>query len=251
MGLKRFYQRQKFYPGKLGLFLNPFYFARKGLHEQIRHMSRFIKGKTLDMGCGTRPYEECFESSLYIGLEINAAPKEALSHADVRYDGYRMPFKDNTFDAVLAFEVLEHVFKLDILLKEVRRILKPQGTVLLTVPFLWKEHETPNDFARYSSFGLRFLLEKEGFQVLKTEKTMAGLRTALQLLNAYLYNRFSGNNRVWNLFITVFMVGPLNLLGALLGRHNPKNSGFYLDNVFLCRLRPNGPPCHEDGGTKS
>ena len=233
MGLKAFYRHQMFFPGLPGLFLNPSYFARKGLADQINGLSRFIGGKTLDIGCGTRPYENCFRVSQYIGLEINSAEEKALVHADVRYDGYTIPFKDDAFDSVLAFEVLEHIFEPEIFLQEIRRILKPEGMLLLTAPFLWGEHEKPHDFARYSSFGLRFLLEKHDFQILKAEKTMTGVRAVLQILNTCLYNRFSRKNRIWNLFIAAFLIGPINMAGALVGHVGSKNRDLYLDNVVL------------------
>jgi SAM-dependent methyltransferase len=70
--------------------------------------------------------------------------------------------------------VLEHVFNPDDFLNEVNRVLKPSGKLLLTVPFVWDEHEQPYDYARYSSFGLRSLLEKHGFSIVKHEKVGGG-----------------------------------------------------------------------------
>ena len=55
-------------------------------------------------------------------------------------------------------QVLEHVFNPDDFVREIARVLKPGGALLLTVPFVWNEHEQPYDYARYSSFGLRAFL---------------------------------------------------------------------------------------------
>ncbi len=238
MALRDFYQRQMFFPGAAGLFLNPCYLARKGLADQMKHLNRFIGGKTLDIGCGARPYEKCFEVSRYVGLEINSAAADALSHADVRYDGYQMPFRDNSFDSVVAFQVLEHVFEPEVFLHEIGRVLKPEGVLLLTVPFLWEEHEKPNDFARYSSFGLAYLLNKQGFEVIHAKKTMPGFRAALQIANISFYNRFSQKNRTWwNLLISVCITGPVNVLAMLFGKAISTHPDLYLDNVVLARPR--------------
>lgn len=240
MGLRDYYRRQMFFPGLTGLLLNPFYLARKGLVDHLTNLSRFVRGRTLDIGCGTKPYEKCFNASQYVGLEINSASKQSLFHTDVRYDGYAIPFRDNVFDSVLAFQVLEHVFEPDIFFGEIRRVLKPDGILLLTVPFIWEEHEKPNDFARYSSFGLDYLLNKQRFHVLQTEKTMAGFRTALQVINICLYKRFSKNKRPFrNLFVAFFLTGPINIIGTLFGKSVSTNGDLYLDNLVLASPRKN------------
>ena len=66
-------------------------------------------------------------------------------HADRSYDGKTFPFSDGEFDAVLTSEVLEHVFNPDEFLSEINRVLRDDGVLLLTVPFVWDEHEQPFD----------------------------------------------------------------------------------------------------------
>ena len=46
------------------------------------------------------------------------------------------------------------------LLGRINRVLKSSGMICMTIPFVWDEHEQPYDFARYSSFGIKSLLEK-------------------------------------------------------------------------------------------
>jgi SAM-dependent methyltransferase len=55
--------------------------------------------------------------------------------------------------------VLEAIFEPKCFLKELTRVLKPGGYALFTVPFIWDEHDQPNDFARYSSFALSTYLK--------------------------------------------------------------------------------------------
>ena len=82
----------------------------------------------------------------------NALVYESQITPDVYWDGVKMPFEDSTFDSCMATEVLEHCPNTEILLKEVSRVLKPEGTLFFTVPFLWNLHEVPNDEYRYTPF---------------------------------------------------------------------------------------------------
>lgn len=126
--LKRFSFQQQFQPNLLGILTNPFYFSRRGLYQAMKKYSHIIKGKTLDIGCGYKPYENLFDQATqYIGLEIDS-PKNRLSKkADAFYDGKRMPFEDESFDYIVCNEVLEHVFNPDDFLQEMHRILRGGG----------------------------------------------------------------------------------------------------------------------------
>ena len=68
--IKQLYKKEQFHPSLLALFLNPFYFARKGLLHAISKRGDSIVGKTLDIGCGQKPYVSLFNSTQYIGLAI-------------------------------------------------------------------------------------------------------------------------------------------------------------------------------------
>ena len=69
--LKKIIEDQYFNPGFLGLIVNPFYIARKGLYNNLSTLGNKITGKTLDVGCGTKPYEKLFNHSTYVGLEFD------------------------------------------------------------------------------------------------------------------------------------------------------------------------------------
>lgn len=99
-----------------------------------------------------------------------------------------------SYGGVICNQVLEHVFNPDLFLQEIFRVLKPGGKLLMTVPFVWDEHEQPWDYARYSSFGLRSLLERNGFIVDEQRKTNADARVLFQLINAYLYKALQASS---------------------------------------------------------
>ncbi len=227
--------KSQFEPGLLSLLLNPFHFARTGLYRSIAVLGHEVRGKVLDVGCGQKPYEPLFSASEYVGLELDTLENRRRKRADRFYDGTAFPFSDGEFDSVVLNQVIEHVFTPDTFLQEVNRVLKQDGVLLLTVPFLWDEHEQPVDFARYSSFGLRHLLERNGFLVTQQKKTVSDIRVIFQMLNAYLYKKTTTPFRAANALITLFCMMPINVLGELAACVLPRNDDLYLDNVVLAR----------------
>lgn len=233
--LKRLYDKEQYNPGIPGIFINPYYFARKELHKNISELAPQIKGKVLDIGCGVKPYKSLCNASEYLGLEIDSELNRKSKNADFFYDGHKMPFENATFDGILANQVFEHVFNPREFLLEVNRILKTGGQFLITVPFVWDEHEQPYDFARYSSFGLVHCLKEAGFEILEHRKSNNGIGLIFQLLNAYLYKITELKNPYLNLFRTIILLAPVNILGILLSFILPKNDDLYLDNIVLAR----------------
>lgn len=233
--LKKIYFKERFNPGFLGLFINPFYFARKGLYDGIYSMSSQVTGKTLDIGCGQKPYKNLFPATEYIGLEIDNADNRKNKKADCFYDGATLPFNDKEFDSIVINQVFEHVFNPDEFLKEANRVLKSNGKILLTVPFVWDEHEQPFDYARYSSFGLESILIKHGFEISENKKSMTDIRVIAQLINAYIYKITITRYTIINTLFAVIFMSPFNILGEIFSWITPKNNDLYLDNIVLAK----------------
>jgi len=232
-GVKAFIARQQFTPGLIGPFVNPFFLARHGLHTEIRRVAPKIQGLLLDVGCGRRPYRELFGGCRYIGLEIQAPQQTVLKKADVLYDGLHFPFADQQFDAIICNQVIEHVFEPAPFLDSIHRLLKPGGKLLITAPFVWDEHEQPRDYARYTSFGLAYLLRKHGFEVQKLVKINPGPAALCQLVNAYLYKMLWTKKPILNLITCTFLMAPFSVLGASLQLFLPKGQDLYLDQLVL------------------
>ena len=233
--LKAYYLRQLMRPSPVGMLVNPFYFARRGLFLAVAEFAPQIGGNVLDVGCGSRPYETLFHATKYVGLELDTPNNRRTKKADVFYDGGAFPFDADSFDAVVCNQVLEHAFQPDQLISEIFRILKPDGQLLITVPFVWDEHEQPWDYGRYSSFGLAALLKRHGFELIAQRKTMGDVRTLFQLLNAYLFKVTCTRSPYLNLFTTLALMAPANCVGTLLHLILPRNPDLYLDNVVLAK----------------
>jgi SAM-dependent methyltransferase len=235
--LRRWRRRQDFFPGAFGWLVNPFYFARRGLLEHLREFFPQLRGEVLDVGCGSKPYRELIPAGRYVGMEMDTPRTRASFAADVYYDGRTFPQADATFDGVLCSQVFEHVFTPAEFLAEIHRVLRPGGRLVLTVPFVWDEHEQPHDFARYSSFGLRALLEGAGFEVVAQRKSVADARALVQLASGWIFKITRTRHRVPNLLAQLALIAPLNLLGGLVAFVLPGNPDFYLDNIVLARKR--------------
>ncbi len=235
--LNRLYKQQSFNPGFLGLLFNPFYFIRKRIYSSIAGFAPALQGKLLDFGCGSKAYKSLFSVEEYIGLDVEqSGHSHENEEVDVYYDGKIIPFADNTFDSCFSSEVFEHVFELEASLQEIHRVLKPGGKGLFVVPFVWDEHEVPYDFGRYSSFGLHYLLEKHGFEVLESKKDAHFAVVVAQLWNLYLFN-LGPKHKYLRLVYGMLFIAPFTLVWSVLLLVLPKIDTLYFNNVTLVRKK--------------
>lgn len=233
--LKRSYQREQFNPKLLGLFVNSSYFAKKGLYKNVSKLIPSLKGKLLDIGCGTKPYKSITNVDEYIGLEIDDEGNRQHRFADIFYDGKTIPCTNKEFDSIMSNQVFEHVFNPNDFLKEVNRVTKIDGLFLISAPFVWDEHEQPYDYARYTIFGLKHILSKNGFEIIEYRKSNNGIEIIFQLINTYIYKVTLTRNAYVNLSTTLLLMAPINIIGLILSWILPKNDDLYLDNIVLAK----------------
>lgn len=134
--------------------------------EKIKKHAYLFWGRVLDIGCGQMPYIDLFwlsDRENYIGIDV------VIGQGKVRASGESIPFKDATFDSAVCLQTLEHVKEPKRLLSEAYRVLRPNGRLLLTVPFMWGIHSEPHDYFRYTRYGLEYLANAAGFIVERIE----------------------------------------------------------------------------------
>jgi SAM-dependent methyltransferase len=148
-------------PGILGAAL---FYLRLTADLQLLTCMRFLvsrlsrlSGKVLDVGCGEMPFRALLgPDASYTGIDVPSAQAFGMGESPdiVPFDGRSIPFPDASFDHVLCTEVLEHVEEPSALISEMLRVLRPGGTIMVTVPFAARVHHAPYDFQRFTRFQL-------------------------------------------------------------------------------------------------
>lgn len=236
--LAQIIQKEKFNPGLLGFFMNHNFLIRIGLVSAIKKLSNDLSGDILDFGCGSKPYEFFFKKKTsYVGIDYKIEGREdRQKKVDFFYDGQHIPFENESFDAIICTEVLEHVFNIEQVLSEFNRVLKKGGKALITTPFMWEEHEMPYDFARYTTPALTDLYQKAGFSVVNNQKSGNYVEVINQFQINYIKNILPKNKIIRQLLMLPFIFF-FNLKATIFSFLLPNEQTAYFNNVFLLEKR--------------
>ncbi len=109
--------------------------------------------RVLDIGAGGSSYHRYFPNRVTIDIDPERKP-------DIVGDAHTLPFRDGEFTYMLCTEVLEHLKDPRTAVSEMRRVLSAGGTLVLTTRFVYPLHDTPNDYYRYTKYGLRELFRE-------------------------------------------------------------------------------------------
>lgn len=155
-------------------------------HNEVPNNAR-----VLDAGSGEGRYKAFFQHTRYVGLDLAVGDETwDYSGLDSIGDLRELPFPNNSFDAAVCIQTLEHVNDPFQVIAEIGRVLKPGGRFYLSAPMAWHQHQKPHDFFRYTSFGFKHLLELGGMRVVEM-RPMGGyfwfLSYNLQMLHFWLF----------------------------------------------------------------
>jgi SAM-dependent methyltransferase len=125
-----------------------------------------VAARALDVGSADGPSVGWLEAGHLVSLDVNA---QGIAPGGVCGSALALPFRDECFDLVSAFDVLEHCEPESGALKEMHRVLAPRGRLLLSVPayqWAWSDHDVAaGHHRRYTRGRLVAALERDGFQV--------------------------------------------------------------------------------------
>jgi SAM-dependent methyltransferase len=117
----------------------------------------------------------------------------------------KIKLDDSYADTIVSLSVMEHLYKPQNFLNEANRILKKGGYFILQVPWQWWVHEAPYDYFRYTPYGLKYMFEKAGFEILAIEPTGGFFTTWLLKVN-YFSLRFIRGPKVLKILIKSMLI---------------------------------------------
>lgn len=217
------------------------FWMRCVLDLQLLTIFRFLrtelkswKGPVLDVGAGKAPWRELMSEVQYTAVDVESANEFGMGHKPeiIYYDGTLLPFPDASFNHVLCTEVLEHVADPIPFLDEIARVLRPGGSLALTVPWSARLNYVPHDFTRFSRWRLAILLETAGFSQVRIEdrgNDIAVVANKLLVLAIRLMRPLRTIRVLWNwpLALLVATIAAGFLLAAHLSML--RQSGFGVD----------------------
>lgn len=159
--------------------------------------------KTLDIGAKSKENKKYFPNLITLNIKPG---KEVDIIADA--ENLKGIIDDESFDIVLCLSVLEHSKNPQKIVEEIKRILKRGGLVIVSVPFIMPLHDTPEDYWRFTKYGLLELFKD--FDLIDLQENMTSLETM-----GYLYHRLflqtkTLGTRAFGIFL--FLLAKLNYL---------------------------------------
>src|ERR1051326_3356431 len=193
--------------------------------------------RVLDAGAGEGRYAHYFAGRRYCGVDLGVGDSTwNYTRLEAVADLAALPFRTGVFAAALHIVTIEHLREPGAALAEMARSLEPGGLLLLAAPHEWELHQAPHDYFRYTRYGLEYLLEKAGFEILEMQPAGGYFRLlARRLLNGLEF--FAGGAR-WLLFLpaAILVAPPALILPWLDGLDGEKN--FTLG--YICRAKKKG-----------
>jgi len=160
------------------------------LERAVKKHAHFLSGRLLDVGAGTHDrYSSFFTAKEYVRL--NVSPGE---NTDIVGTAEAIPGEDGSYDGIVCTQVLGDVLDVRKAIGEFARVLKPEGSILLTEGFLDPLHDEPRDFWRFTPHSLSLLFKEAGFSVMVLERIGGYHSVRVQLHARYLIER-------WDLYV--------------------------------------------------
>lgn len=146
------------------------------MRKLIEVMFSYLKAGDVvyDIGCGNKPFETIVKDlgCRYVGVDIENGfyNKDVI---DIIGSAYDVPVEDKNADAILSIQVIEHLEDPRRAFHEAHRILKDDGLMIVSFPFLYPIHAAPHDYFRYTQFSLRSISEEYDFHIID-QKEISG-----------------------------------------------------------------------------
>ncbi len=121
------------------------------LEKIIQKKLKDVTGKVLVIGAGHDPYRNMLSNaSSVLVTDIS----DDYGTIDEIVDAHELPYKDDSFDTIIAIEVIEHLHSPNKAINECYRALSENGTLICSIPFMFHVHGDPNDYQRLTKQGI-------------------------------------------------------------------------------------------------
>ncbi len=123
--------------------------------ELKKAFKTLLPGTVLDVGAKNSPYLKFIPHKKYLRLDISP-----VARPDYVADIHKTDLPSNAFDAIIASEVLEHLYDPGKAVNEIYRMLKHGGTCVISTPAFYPFHPDPNDYFRFTTDSLNYLFRR-------------------------------------------------------------------------------------------
>ena len=167
--------------GKRTLFEKTYQFIKNiALANKLKLINNCApkKGNLLDVGAGTGDFLLTAKNNGWntIGFEPNSKAKEMAQKKGINFTEKTADLQDNSFDVITMWHVLEHVLDLEIQIKELKRLVKKDGTIIVAVPNFnsfdakyynefWAAFDAPRHLWHFSKTAIEKLFRKENVKL--------------------------------------------------------------------------------------
>jgi SAM-dependent methyltransferase len=226
---------------------------RRVIRAELDQLPLPAGARVLDAGCGSgRTLQELVDYGEVSGIELNVEAAElarARGHGEVRVGRLEaLPWADDTFDLITCLDVIEHTPDDRLALTELRRVCRPGGWMLVTVPAyqsLWSRHDEANHhYRRYSRVSLRQAAQSAGWTVSRLTSfnslllaPAAAVRLAQRRLGTH--NGYTNDLALAPEWLNTVLERPLAMEAAWLARGRVLPFGLSL--LAVLRRSPTGP----------
>jgi len=190
------------------------------VRRDFEAMSPVGPARVLDLGCGSKPYQHYFpHATAYVGIDlpVERSANKLEKCADIYADLASLPVENETFDVLICTQVLEHVPDPVRVLTEANRVLRPGGLAVVTVPFLSAEHEEPDDFYSFTSFGIREVFHRAGFEQVQVKKQFGFWSAIGEMIYWHYHRKVAGTRweKYWFALGTTMFLRGFHLLNRI------------------------------------
>lgn len=153
---------------------------RRHLDRDLQAVRGLMAGRVLEIGWGRLARRGRFQPPAD-GVRWVSIDRDPARAPHICADAAQLPVPASTFDTVLCLEVLEYIWQPGAVLAEIRRVLAPGGTLILSTPLLHRT-DTNTDYWRFTEPALRRLLREAGFDVVQCVAQGHALGVAASIL---------------------------------------------------------------------